>query len=93
MTGKKENKKYSSYSFDCRDEPAMHNMQNISKIKICRHIISDFVINTTFLIIIWHTINQPKKNRLNRRGNDSNLLIVFYVQIMPDDFVMQLHRF
>ena len=26
-------------------------------------------------------------------GNDSNLLIVFYVQIMPDDFIMQLHRF
>ena len=26
-------------------------------------------------------------------GNASNLLIVFYVQIMPDDFVMQLHRF
>ncbi len=30
---------------------------------------------------------------LNFLGNDSNLLIVFYVQIMPDDFVMQLHRF
>ncbi len=30
---------------------------------------------------------------LRRMGNDSNLLIVFYVQIMPDDFVMQLHRF
>ncbi|AHA69080.1 hypothetical protein Asd1617_06253 (plasmid) [Shigella dysenteriae 1617] len=30
---------------------------------------------------------------LNSLGNDSNLLIVFYVQIMPDDFVMQLHRF
>ncbi|SJE49950.1 putative alpha-mannosidase [Shigella sonnei] len=29
----------------------------------------------------------------NEAGNDSNLLIVFYVQIMPDDFVMQLHRF
>ena len=28
-----------------------------------------------------------------RLGSDSNLLIVFYVQIMPDDFVMQLHRF
>ncbi|WCQ53018.1 hypothetical protein NL418_022405 [Escherichia coli] len=26
-------------------------------------------------------------------GNDSNLLIVFYVQIMPDDLVMQLHLF
>ncbi len=30
---------------------------------------------------------------LDMLGNDSNLLIVFYVQIMPDDFVMQLHRF
>ena len=30
---------------------------------------------------------------LRHTGNDSNLLIVFYVQIMPDDFVMQLHRF
>ncbi|NAA08364.1 hypothetical protein GUI34_17115 [Escherichia coli] len=30
---------------------------------------------------------------IERSGNDSNLLIVFYVQIMPDDFVMQLHRF
>jgi len=30
---------------------------------------------------------------INIGGNDSNLLIVFYVQIMPDDFVMQLHRF
>ncbi len=30
---------------------------------------------------------------LGLEGNDSNLLIVFYVQIMPDDFVMQLHRF
>ncbi len=29
----------------------------------------------------------------DEHGNDSNLLIVFYVQIMPDDFVMQLHRF
>ena len=26
-------------------------------------------------------------------GNDSNLLIVFYVQIMPDDFGRQLRRF
>ncbi|MDM8858044.1 hypothetical protein U4Z54_17640, partial [Escherichia coli] len=33
-------------------------------------------------------------NKINAAiaGNDSNLLIVFYVQIMPDDFVMQLHR-
>ncbi len=32
-------------------------------------------------------------NFAGEMGNDSNLLIVFYVQIMPDDFVMQLHRF
>ncbi|ELE01255.1 hypothetical protein A1SA_02239 [Escherichia coli KTE51] len=32
-------------------------------------------------------------NAERKAGNDSNLLIVFYVQIMPDDFVMQLHRF
>ncbi|GAB0667565.1 hypothetical protein BT09F20_05540 [Escherichia coli] len=28
-----------------------------------------------------------------KMGSDSNLLIVLYVQIMPDDLVMQLHRF
>ncbi|MEH5516847.1 hypothetical protein PO532_23700, partial [Escherichia coli] len=32
------------------------------------------------------------KKAKTKIGNDSNLLIVFYVQIMPDDFVMQLHR-
>ena len=31
--------------------------------------------------------------QIGHEGNDSNLLIVFYVQIMPDDFIMQLHRF
>ncbi len=34
-----------------------------------------------------------RNNTVQNIGNDSNLLIVFYVQIMPDDFVMQLHRF
>ncbi|CAK1353511.1 hypothetical protein FGAF1053_42970 [Escherichia coli] len=36
---------------------------------------------------------QFHQNNDSFTGNDSNLLIVFYVQIMPDDFVMQLHRF
>ena len=39
----------------------------------------------------WYVDRQ--KPWLDYVGNDSNLLIVFYVQIMPDDFVMQLHRF
>ncbi|GKK70368.1 hypothetical protein NUBL13795_51050 [Klebsiella pneumoniae] len=38
-------------------------------------------------------INNPSAKKDEKIGNDSNLLIVFYVQIMPDDFVMQLHRF
>ncbi|EFC9676676.1 TPA: hypothetical protein MJE06_26655 [Klebsiella pneumoniae] len=41
------------------------------------------------LIIIFRSMLTCERNI----GNDSNLLIVFYVQIMPDDFVMQLHRF
>ena len=46
----------------------------------------------------YDIINLSLEHELNewlaeRGGNDSNLLIVFYVQIMPDDFVMQLHRF
>ena len=38
-------------------------------------------------------IATENQERVPAEGNDSNLLIVFYVQIMPDDFVMQLHRF
>ncbi len=37
--------------------------------------------------------DENNKQHIREAGNDSNLLIVFYVQIMPDDFVMQLHRF
>ncbi len=52
--------------------------------------------------IILSAVSENGSSRTVRRaseagipviGNDSNLLIVFYVQIMPDDFVMQLHRF
>ncbi len=38
-------------------------------------------------------VDPMRLNKNPKSGNDSNLLIVFYVQIMPDDFVMQLHRF
>ncbi|VTM69546.1 Uncharacterised protein [Klebsiella pneumoniae] len=52
-------------------------------------------------IIVRHCVlNHPFRNVADipedldwHFGNDSNLLIVFYVQIMPDDLVMQLHRF
>ncbi|WP_154819534.1 YhcH/YjgK/YiaL family protein, partial [Enterobacter hormaechei] len=48
-----------------------------------------------FAQVLDLTTKEQHENRpeVHRRyldiGNDSNLLIVFYVQIMPDDFVMQ----
>ena len=47
--------------------------------------------NPAVTIGLWAGGRFPAKEVVG--GNDSNLLIVFYVQIMPDDFVMQLHRF
>ncbi len=38
-------------------------------------------------------LSDVEQKKIDIQGNDSNLLIVFYVQIMPDDLVMQLHRF
>ncbi len=63
-----------------------------------------FLVKLTIAIVIVCGILSPilasPHNKLStlfwkipNAGNDSNLLIVFYVQIMPDDFVMQLHRF
>ncbi len=61
---------------------------------------------TLTLIAIFSAIDQLGISEMGRiardlthfiinslQGSDSNLLIVFYVQIMPDDLVMQLHRF
>ncbi|RCQ02762.1 DUF2732 family protein [Escherichia coli] len=45
------------------------------------------------LLLTEARMDERKDRALAVSGNDSNLLIVFYVQIMPDDFVMQLHRF
>ncbi|WP_249818595.1 glycosyltransferase, partial [Escherichia coli] len=43
-------------------------------------------------LVRFFTWKHPFRIIRQKTGNDSNLLIVFYVQIMPDDFVMQLHR-
>ncbi|MEN8464880.1 hypothetical protein AAH476_09935, partial [Enterobacter cloacae subsp. cloacae] len=47
---------------------------------------------TRDLIYASMYVARKRKYFEREQGNDSNLLIVFYVQIMPDDFVMQLHR-
>ncbi|OEH18645.1 hypothetical protein AN696_0208005 [Enterobacter asburiae] len=70
-------------------------------------LIAIFSISTG--LFVWHWRKRARKINIpvvsgifgilwawqivSKFGNDSNLLIVFYVQIMPDDFVMQLHRF
>ncbi len=45
------------------------------------------------IVALKQAFSLPDIDYADISGNDSNLLIVFYVQIMPDDFVMQLHRF
>ncbi|SQQ82441.1 TRAP transporter subunit DctM [Escherichia coli] len=50
-----------------------------------------FEIRVGACFVAIYIVTEGVNNRVS--GNDSNLLIVFYVQIMPDDFVMQLHRF
>ena len=55
-----------------------------------------FFLLPSFILISAALIagcNDKGEEKAHVGGNDSNLLIVFYVQIMPDDFVMQLHRF
>ena len=50
--------------------------------KICEVIDGEYVCDIDISVEEWKIL-----------GNGPNLLIVFYVQIMPDDFIMQLHRF
>ncbi|EPW8329346.1 DUF2170 family protein, partial [Escherichia coli] len=49
------------------------------------------MIIETFICPVSSISNPDEFNTflLRNQGNDSNLLIVFYVQIMPDDLVMQ----
>ncbi|MGT6666465.1 NinE family protein [Escherichia coli] len=66
-----------------------------------RRSITDIICENCKYLPTKRTRNKPKpipkesdvKTFNYTAGNDSNLLIVFYVQIMPDDFVMQFHRF
>ncbi|MED6036988.1 hypothetical protein VZ122_16585, partial [Klebsiella pneumoniae] len=55
-------------------------------------IVIAYILFTTWLTFRIRSKNSGDFMEGSRAGNDSNLLIVFYVQIMPDDLVMQLHR-
>ncbi len=68
-----------------------------SKVKLIIWYQSDAFLPPESIFTLTHTgimlNNKVLPVTIYNVGNDSNLLIVFYVQIMPDDFVMQLHRF
>ncbi|SQO90989.1 putative phosphatidate cytidylyltransferase [Escherichia coli] len=57
-----------------------------------QHVMTE-IRNNPVKFLEENLILNPQCYAHHDEGNDSNLLIVFYVQIMPDDFVMQLHRF
>ena len=73
------------------------NLRGIKMKGLLSLLIFSMVLPAHAGIVIYGTrIIYPAENKevmVQLMGNDSNLLIVFYVQIMPDDFVMQLHRF
>ncbi|MEH3754688.1 hypothetical protein POW46_07910, partial [Escherichia coli] len=56
-----------------------------------------YLVGAIFIVLVpgpntLFVLKNSVSSGMKGGGNDSNLLIVFYVQIMPDDFVMQLHR-
>ncbi len=74
----------SRVSFDVqRRSRKIHSCFVISFLYPEASLVFNFTNNANFFQALWPV----------PFGNDSNLLIVFYVQIVPDDFVMQLHRF
>ena len=89
-------------AWEVRERPVPGDNEALIKIKtvgICGTDIHAWAGNQPFFSyprVLGHEICgeiiESGKN-IHNFGNDSNLLIVFYVQIMPDDFVMQLHRF
>ncbi len=66
---------------------ALRVMGYDTKVEVCGHGFRTMACSSLIESGLW------SRDAVERQGNDSNLLIVFYVQIMPDDFVMQLHRF
>ncbi len=85
-----------------RNEGAVGDVVVDSALVKCLHqsgYIVDFLLTTSNSQVmrynprIRHIYEADPVTSADFLGNDSNLLIVFYVQIVPDDFVMQLHRF
>ncbi|MCV5071743.1 metallophosphoesterase, partial [Escherichia coli] len=74
--------------FDLNDSEQQEAIDLLLKFHHLPHIIE--IINDNIKYVIAHADYPGDEYQFG--GNDSNLLIVFYVQIMPDDFVMQLHR-
>ncbi|BDD26127.1 hypothetical protein VEGS18_A37820 [Escherichia coli] len=90
---------YDSFVYANDDIENLQQFMEMQRKMIIAQLIYYFgiAVSTSYLTVSLrnHFMSNLSLNdgRIRFRGNDSNLLIVFYVQIMPDDFVMQLHRF
>ncbi|EFB8680589.1 hypothetical protein FRN79_02505 [Escherichia coli] len=69
------------------------NYCQLSQTQLSQTFAEKFTVTEELLQSLKKTALSGDEESIELLGNDSNLLIVFYVQIMPDDFVMQLHRF
>ncbi len=76
-----------------RDVSELISLMSYGMMVICFPTGIVFFIALIFIGTVSDIIGVRIDSKYIMAGNDSNLLIVFYVQIMPDDFVMQLHRF
>ncbi len=84
------------YHSDCYFLPIRDNQQVLVGVELITHFSSeDGTVRIPTSRVIAQLTEEQHWQLFSEQleGNDSNLLIVFYVQIMPDDFVMQLHRF
>ncbi len=69
------------------------NYCQLSQTQLSQTFAEKFTVTEELLQSLKKTALSGDEESIELLGSDSNLLIVFYVQIMPDDLVMQLHRF
>ncbi|MCK2663852.1 hypothetical protein MZE61_06170, partial [Escherichia coli] len=68
------------------------NYCQLSQTQLSQTFAEKFTVTEELLQSLKKTALSGDEESIELLGSDSNLLIVFYVQIMPDDLVMQLHR-
>lgn len=87
-----ETRRLGEYHFILLETLAKNADVVLSRSYLCAEVWKNRIVGGNSLPTAIHALRVAIDDD-GKQGNDSNLLIVFYVQIMPDDLVMQLHRF